>query len=127
MPKPGLRKVNRYSETFKATAVKLANMKGVLKQDVAESLDIHPFMLSRWIKEVREGKIVAKGKKVELDSETVTELKRLKKLEKEHERLKMEHALLKKPSGTVPNKSRNLPVHRSKPGAAHDRGDVSAV
>jgi transposase len=96
MPKPGLRKINRYSETFKATAVKLATMKGVLKQDVAESLDIHPFMLSRWIKEVREGKIVAKGKKVELDSETVTELKRLKKLEKEHERLKLEHALLKK-------------------------------
>jgi hypothetical protein len=27
MPKPGLRKINRYSETFKATAVKLANMK----------------------------------------------------------------------------------------------------
>ena len=96
MPKPGLRKINRYSETFKATAVKLANLKGVLKQDVAESLDIHPFMLSRWIKEVREGKIVAKGKKVELDSETVTELKRLKKLEKDYERLRMEHALLKK-------------------------------
>jgi len=96
MPKPGLRRINRYSETFKATAVKLATMNGVLKQDVAESLDIHPFMLSRWIKEVREGKIVAKGKKVELDTETVTELKRLKKLEKEHERLKLEHALLKK-------------------------------
>jgi transposase len=96
MPKPGLRKINRYSETFKATAVKLANMKGVLKQDVAESLDIHPFMLSRWIKEVREGKIVAKGKKIELDTETVTELKRLKKLEKAHERLKLEHELLKK-------------------------------
>lgn len=74
MPKSGLRKINRYSETFKATAVKLAQMQGVKKQDVAESLDIHPFMLSRWIKEVREGKIVAKGKKVELDSDTVTEL-----------------------------------------------------
>lgn len=96
MPKPGLRKINRYSESFKATAVKLAHLKGVLKQDVAESLDIHPFMLSRWIKEVREGKIVAKGEKVELDSDTVTELKRLRKLEKDYERLKMEHSLLKK-------------------------------
>lgn len=96
MPKPGLRKIDRYSETFKATAVKLANLEGLLKQDIAESIDIHPFMLSRWIKKVREGKIVAKGKKVELDSETVTELSRLKKLEKDHERLKMEHALLKK-------------------------------
>ena len=96
MPKSGLRKITRYSETFKATAVKLANMDGVLKQDVAESLDIHPFMLSRWIKEVREGRIVAKSKKVERDTETVTELKRLKKLEKKHERLTLEHALLKK-------------------------------
>ena len=96
MPKPGLRKINRYSESFKATAVKLAHMKGVLKQDVAESLDIHPFMLSRWIKEVREGKIVAKGKDVKIDSDTITELKRLKKLEKDYKRLQMEHSLLKK-------------------------------
>jgi transposase len=96
MPKPGLRKINRYSESFKATAVKLAQMRGVLKQDVAESLDIHPFMLSRWIKEVREGKIVAKGKDVKIDSDTITELKRLKKLEKDYKRLQMEHSLLKK-------------------------------
>lgn len=87
MPKAGLRKVNRYSDSFKATAVKLAHVKGIKIKDVAESLDIHPFMLSRWIKEVREGKVVAKGKKVELDSVTVTELRRLRKLEKEHERL----------------------------------------
>jgi transposase len=96
MPKPGLRKINRYSESFKATAVKLAQMRGVLKQDVAESLDIHPFMLSRWIKEVREGKIVAKGKDVKIDSDTITELKRLKKLEKDYKRLQLEHSLLKK-------------------------------
>jgi len=96
MPKPGLRKINRYSESFKATAVKLAHLKGVLKQDVAESLDIHPFMLSRWIKEVREGKIVAKGKDIKIDSDTITELKRLKKLEKDYKRLQMEHSLLKK-------------------------------
>ncbi len=96
MPKPGLRKINKYSEVFKATAVKLSQLKGVLIQDVAESLDIHPFMLSRWIKEVREGKIVSKGKKVSLDPKTTRELKRLKKLEKDYKRLQMEHELLKK-------------------------------
>lgn len=37
----------------------------MLIQDVAEALDIHPFMLSRWRKEVRESKIVAK--KIKLD------------------------------------------------------------
>ena len=31
--------------------------KGVLIQDVAKILDIYPFMLSRWKKEYREGKI----------------------------------------------------------------------
>ncbi len=96
MPKPGLRKINKYSEVFKATAVKLSQLNGVLIQDVAESLDIHPFMLSRWIKEVREGKIVAKGKKVSLDPKTTRELKRLKQLEKDYKRLQMEHELLKK-------------------------------
>ncbi len=57
MPKPGLRKIHKYSEISKATAVKLSQLKGVLIQDVAESLDIHSFMLSRWIKEVKEGKM----------------------------------------------------------------------
>jgi hypothetical protein len=53
IPKQGLRITNRYSETFKATEVKLVNLKGVLKHDVAELSDVHPFMLSRWIKDVR--------------------------------------------------------------------------
>ena len=58
MPRAGLRKISRYSGEFKATAVKLSSLSGVLIQDVARELDIHPFMLSRWRKEVREGKIV---------------------------------------------------------------------
>ncbi|MGZ5477879.1 MAG: transposase, partial [Thermoanaerobaculia bacterium] len=36
-------KKNRYSEDFKATAVKLSSLPEVLIQDVAEALDIHPF------------------------------------------------------------------------------------
>lgn len=63
--------------------------------------------------------------KVELDFETVTELRRLRKLEKEHERLKMEHSLLKKPSGSVPNESRHLLLHRTEPGNLADQNDVS--
>ena len=42
-----LRKINQYSEEFKATAVALSKLRGVLIHDVASSLDIHPFMLSR--------------------------------------------------------------------------------
>ncbi len=77
MPKSGLRKINCYSDDFKATAVKLSSLPEVLIQDVAEALDIHPFMLSRCRKEMREGRIVVEGKKVEIDSRTARELKRL--------------------------------------------------
>ena len=61
MARSGPRKTNRYSEYFKATAVRLSKLPEVLIQDVADALDIHPFMLSRWRKQVREGVIVAKG------------------------------------------------------------------
>jgi transposase len=78
-------KVHRYSMHFKATAVRLSDLPDVLIQDVAEALDIHPFMLSRWRKQAREGLIVTKG--VKLDDETVAELKRLRDLEKKYKDL----------------------------------------
>jgi transposase len=94
MAKFGPRKTNRYSEQFKATAVRLSELPDVLIQDVAEALDIHPFMLSRWRMQVREGVIVAKGAK--LDVRTAAELKRLRELERRYKVLKEEHELLKK-------------------------------
>ena len=47
----GPKKIRSYGQQFKATAVKLSHLPGVQVQDVAESLDIHPFMLSRWRKD----------------------------------------------------------------------------
>lgn len=92
----GPKKVKQYSAEFKVTAVKLSELEGVRIQHVADELDIHPFMLSRWRKEYREGKIVAKVDDIELDGKTAAELRRLRKLERDHKRLKMEHDLLKK-------------------------------
>jgi transposase len=92
--RPGLRKINQYSEEFKATAVGLSSLPGVLIQDVANSLDIHPFMLSRWRKEMREGMIVAK--KVNLEPQRKAELKRLREVERQYKLLQEEHAILKK-------------------------------
>jgi transposase len=66
----------------------------VLIQDVAAALDVHPFMLSLWRKQVREGVIVARASK--LDVETTAELRRLRELERRHKVLKEEHELLKK-------------------------------
>ena len=94
MAKSGPPKVHRYSMHFKATAVRLSELPDVLIQDVAEALDIHPFMLSRWRKQAWEGFIVTKG--VNLDDETVAELKRLRELEKKYKLLQQEHELLKK-------------------------------
>ncbi len=94
MARAGPRKVARYGDRFKATAVKLSSLSGVLIKDVAAALDIHPFMLSLWRKQVRDGVIVAKGAK--LDVKTKAELKRLKELERQYKVLKEEHELLKK-------------------------------
>jgi len=94
MPKPGPRTTYKYSDEFKATAVKLSNVSGVAVQDVANALYIHPFMLSRWRKEMTEGIIVAKGVKVERS--VSAELRELRKIKKDYERLKVENELLKK-------------------------------
>jgi transposase len=94
MARAGPRKVARYGDRFKATAVKLSSLPGVLIQDVAAALDIHPFMLSLWRKQVRDGVIVAKSAK--LDVHTVAELRRLRELERRYKVLKEEHELLKK-------------------------------
>ena len=63
-------------------------------RDVAESLQIHPFMLSRWRKLARERMIMSKG--VEVDKTVAAELKALREVKKKYERLQVEHDLLKK-------------------------------
>ncbi|MBX3707733.1 MAG: transposase [Pseudomonadales bacterium] len=93
MPKPGPRTTHKHSDDFKATAVRLSQLPGVEVQDVAASLYIHPFMLSRWRKQAREGHIVTKG--VEVNKEIEAELKELRKIKKAYERLQVEHDLLK--------------------------------
>jgi transposase len=94
MARAGPRKVERYGDRFKATAVKLSSLPGVMIKDVAAALDIHPFMLSLWRKQVRDGVIVARGAK--LDVKIKAELKRLKELERDYKVLREEHELLKK-------------------------------
>jgi transposase len=53
----GPKKVQRYSLEFKIQAVRLANHPDIQTQDVAQALDIHPFMLSKWKKDYREGRL----------------------------------------------------------------------
>ena len=82
MPAPGPRTTCRYSAHFKATAVRLSQLPGVSVRDVADSLYIHPFMLSRWRKMAREGLIVTKGLAIEKD--VAAELKTLREMKRQY-------------------------------------------
>ena len=109
MPAPGPRTTCRYSAHFKATAVRLSQLPGVSVRDAADSLYIHPFMLSRWRKMAREGLIVTKGLAIEKD--VATELKALREMKRKYERLQVEHDLLKKAIAfTSARKPTSLPL-----------------
>lgn len=90
-----------YPVNFKIKAVELSLRNDMLSKDVAQALDIHPLMLSRWRKEYREGKF-KKNQHYQSNSElmskipTKKELNKIKQLQKENDRLKMENDLLKK-------------------------------
>ena len=114
MGTPGPQKINRYGIAFKLRAVQMSNQPGVLIKDVAESLCIHPFMLSRWRKEVRDGELV--GKVAPIDTAAVAELRRLREVEQQYKRLRMEHDLLK-------NRPRGLP----RPICVETRGGYTAA
>ena len=90
-----------YPVDFKIKAVQLSLRDDVLSKDVAQALDIHPLMLSRWRKEYREGKFLNKPR-YSSNNELMAklpnkkELNKIKQLQKENERLKLENDLLKK-------------------------------
>lgn len=91
----GPRKVKKYTAEFKLKAVKLSQIDGVKVNDVADALEIHPFMLSKWRKDAREGKIRAR---VEIAPTVLKqrEIRQVSRLKSELALLKEEHALLKK-------------------------------
>ena len=75
--------------------MKLSQIEGVQVKDVAEAPDIHPLMLSRWRKGVREGRIKARAG-VDPTARQRREVTELASLKREHALLKEEHELLKK-------------------------------
>jgi transposase len=98
----GPKKVNKYSNELKRTAVRLSSAPGVKVKDVAEALDIHPFMLSRWRKEAREGLLVerpeekpkAKAHRKSRPPSSV-EMTKYARLKQELAQLRKEHEFLK--------------------------------
>ena len=90
-------KVRRYSLEFKLKAVKLSQLVGIEVQAVAEALEIHPFMLSRWRKEARDGVLRGRvsGPKV-ASVPDARQVKQLQALRRKYAVLEEEHALLNK-------------------------------
>lgn len=96
MARAGPKKVHRYSLEFKRTAVKLSHLRGVEVQAVAAALDIHPFMLSLWRKQVREGVLRGAAPTVRVPVPRAREIRQLQALRRAHALLQEEHELLKK-------------------------------
>ena len=63
MPRSGPRAVRKYSDQFKLTAVRLSQQPGLQVKTVAAALTIHPFMLSKWRKDARDGRLRGRARK----------------------------------------------------------------
>jgi transposase len=95
MPRSGPRAVRKYSDEFKLSAVQLSQRPGLQVKSVAAALAIHPFMLSKWRKDARDGRLGARARKTPPPG-PAREIAQLQALEKAHALLKEEHELLKK-------------------------------
>ena len=102
-------KRRRYSEEFKVRAVKLAMRRDVQIQDVAAALNIHPFMLSRWKREYREGKFAVAAGLPGLPVQTARQQSRVRRLEREVVGLKAELDLLRRAVRLVLGAKRRVP------------------
>ena len=94
-------RVLEYSNEFKIEVVNLTHLEGLQIKQISEGLGLHPFMVSRWRKEFREGKLVSDDpRRILMTLKTPSHLKErqedVKALKKENERLKKENGLLKK-------------------------------
>ena len=89
----------RYNREFKGKACELVLTDGIKRSVVAEKLGINVVMLYRWIDEYQtlgEAAFVGSGHQR-------PENARLKQLEKENERLRMENEILKKAAAYFAN------------------------
>ena len=93
-----------YNYQFKHAAVSVSNHPDIQTQAVAEALNIHPFMLSRWKKEMRDGVLEDNDKSARSRTELLDAQKKIKTLEKELKRLRSENAVLKKAERIFPGK-----------------------
>lgn len=97
-----IRKHRPYDSTFKKEAVLMACQEGVRLKDVAEQLDIHPNMLSRWKKQMRDEGVLAKATAQPGASSTLKAKDvKLRQLERELAEAREANEVLKKAIGIL--------------------------
>jgi transposase len=146
VPRSGPRKVGRYSDEFKLTAVRLSQQPGIQVQTVAAALEIHPFMLSKWRRDAKEGRLRGRPPKAP-PAGPAREIAQLQTLERKYAELKEEHDLLKKairfwsarratgsPSSTISSRTtkatkslRSAAATTSRPAGSTRGGDAKTV
>ena len=94
-------RVLEYSKEFKVKVVNLTDLEGIQIKQICACLDLHPFMVSRWRKQVRDGTLVAqRSGRVQMATDktptTRKQVNQIKKLKKQNAQLKKENDLLKK-------------------------------
>jgi len=94
VPRSGPRTLYKYSDEFKLTAVRLSHQPGMQVKTVAAALAIHPFMLSKWRKDVRDGVIQGRAAQAPPPG-PAREIAQLQELEQRYAELQEEHELLK--------------------------------
>ena len=113
-------KHQRYDMDFKRNAALLANHPDIRTKDVADVLQIHPFMLSRWKKELREGWMVGKATDNAAAAKLDEAKRRIAELERELARVRVENDLLKKAKRFL-SSQRGAPTSSSKGTAKRSR------
>ena len=86
------KKRKKYTTEFKQEAVKLVTEHGYSHAEAGRSLGIHGSLLNRWHKELASGGKAAFPGNGKLSAEQ----QRIRELEKENQRLRMEKEILKK-------------------------------
>ena len=130
MPRAGRRKVYKYSDEFKLTAVRLSQQPGMQVQTVAAALEIHPYMLSKWRKDVKDGRLRGRLPKAPPPG-PAREIAQLQALERQYAALKEEHDLLKKAirfwSARKPRSSPSSTISSPSTPASTSRRSVAAT
>ena len=109
-------RVLEYSREFKVMVVRLTHLEGLKTKRLSDCLGLHPLMVSRWRKEVRDGKLVAdETRRVRMTLESASKSgkktkqsrNKTQRLERENKRLKKEVDLLKKWQGYLAEQRQN--------------------